>query len=110
MTTDNARPQDVGRSHSRKRSEGDAALIERWHAELRAILDRVISELQGSSRGKGLDGTELRELPSIAQSEALVRLGALASKELGAAIDPSPRTPQNAPGRPRARRADYGGA
>ena len=110
MLTDNDRPQDVGRRHSRKRSEGDSALIERWHAELRTVLERCILELAGTDRGNGLDGKPLpRDVPTIGQATDIVKLGTLVSRELGGAIDPAPAGRPEAAGRarPAPRRVKY---
>lgn len=106
---DNDRPQDVGRRHSRKRSEADSALIDRWQAELRLVLDRCIIELQGEAQPDGLHGPVPRKMPSIAVATDVVKLGALVSRELGGAIDPAPvgRAQTADKARPGRRRVPY---
>lgn len=102
MTAEMDRPQDVGRRHVRKRTGGDRALIERWHGELRTVLERCITELAGNDRGIGLDGKPLpRDVPTIGQATDLVKLGTLVSRELGGAIDPAPAGRPEAAGRAR---------
>jgi len=91
----NDRPQDVGRSHARKRpsasSTANAALIERWQAVERATLERVTVALEGRDNGKGLDGSAMpREYPSNSETAALIDLGVKIARDLGSAIDPHP--------------------
>ena len=93
MTTDNDRPQDVGRRHARKRAgtATSAALIERWHAVERMTLERVTVDLEGVDKGIGLDGKPMpREYPSDSRTAALVDLGVKLARDLGSDIDPEP--------------------
>jgi hypothetical protein len=109
MTADTDRPQDVGRSHSRKRAGGakDRALIERYQDTLRTWLGRTLDELDGAPAPAGLldepNGARPRTLPDVKQATALIDLAAKIARELGAAIDPDPLT-DGAPAPPRPRR------
>lgn len=89
MTSDNDRPQDVGRSHGRKGSRGsDDPLLARYQTVLRAELVRLLDDLEATTAALG-GGTVLR-YEKMRDREERVELAAKIAKELGSAIDPGP--------------------
>ena len=111
--TDNDRPQDVGRSHSRKRKGGaaDQALVTRYYASMRSWLTMLLDTLEGEPQPDGLHGPVPRKMPSTTEAGRLWDLATKLARELGAELIAGPDdAPPPAPARtaPRARRADYG--
>lgn len=117
MPDDTDRPQDVGRSHKRKGAPSPAtrALLEQWHATLRAELQAVIVELDGVTLEPGLfpeaaTGPVVKR-PNLADRARLVDLGIKVGNALGSAIDPAPNPAEGVagPGPRRRGKIDYGG-
>jgi hypothetical protein len=101
----NERPQDVGRSHTKRRRGEADPLLTRWQKVERDTLSRVVDELEGRDTGTGLDGSQLpREYPSTAATAALIDLGVKIARDLGSAIEPAP-VPEAAPSRPKVLRS-----
>src|SRR5690349_9377404 len=101
------RPQDVGRTHSRKRSaRPDDPLLARYQTVLRAELVRLLDDLEAVSAG--LDGSMILRYEKMRDREERVELAAKIAKELGSAIDAAPPTAESV-GRqlPRPRKVAY---
>jgi hypothetical protein len=103
------RPQDVCRSHARKRVRGaaDTALVERYQEALRTWLDRVVTELGGKPQPDGLLGPVPPNMPTTTEAGKLIELGGKIVAQLGNAIDTAPGTEQPEPPRRRSRNVDY---
>ena len=113
--TDNDRPQDVGRRHTRKRPDGPPdVLLERYQRTMRVWLTRLLDELDGAPPKPGLlddvDAAAVTVYPDPIAASKLWDLAIRLGRELGTAIDPSPPTTAasgSSGPRPR-KRVDYG--
>jgi len=88
---ENARPQDVGRSHKRRRipSAESLALLERYRAALRAELGETLAELRPTDpEGLGLVPSAK---PALSHRLKLWDLALKLARELGGDTDPPPR-------------------
>jgi hypothetical protein len=104
---DTDRPQDVGRSHSRKRAGGakDRALIERYQDTMRAELADLLAMLAPVPQDPGLGlVTVPPKRPDLATRSKIWDLAIKLGRELGAAIDPDPLTDGQTPVPPRRRK------
>jgi len=105
------RPQDVGRSHARKRGIAESdPLLARYQTVLRAELVRLLDDLEATESALG--GATILRYEKMRDREERVELAAKIARELGTAIDADSRPGPSTAGRraPRPRRADYGGA
>lgn len=108
--TDNDRPQDVGRRHSRKPRGGDAdPILARYQTVLRVELVRLLDELEATVNGLG--GTTMLAYDKLRDRAERVELASKIARELGSAIDPQPSgsfdSARTMTGRPRSRRVPY---
>lgn len=99
MMADNDRPQDVGRRHSRRKSEGGAdALVERYYATMRSELAELLDSLAPVPADPGLG---LVDMPpkrlSLAERARVWDLAIKLGRELGSRIDPMPPAVAAAP-------------
>ena len=110
MTTDNDRPQDVGRDRTPKRRRGIAEsdpLLARYQTVLRAELVRLLDDLEATT--SALDGGTILRYEKMRDREERVELAAKIARELGTAIDADTRPGPSTEGRraPRPRRVAY---
>ena len=111
--SDNDRPQDVGRSHERKRKGGeDDPLLVRYQATMRAELGDLLDSLAPIEQDEGLGLVKMPpKRPPLSERTKIWDLAIKLGKELGSAIDPrpmdAPLTPEGGRSKPRARRVAY---
>lgn len=113
MMTDNARPQDVGRDHGRKRSRGsDDPLLARYQQTMRVELADLLTSLEPVPQDQGLGMVTVPpKRPSLAERTKIWDLAIKLGRELGSAIDPTPTTGAAGAGSrgiPRPRKVSYG--
>lgn len=111
------RPQDVGRSHAKRRASPRRAdaLLDRYQAAMRAELERLLIELEPTKPAPGLGLVKERPKPlPIGERSKRWDLAIKLGRELGSALEgeASPAADADASGSDRRLprgRVDYGG-
>lgn len=94
--SDGDRPQDVGRSHARRRAAPDAAtaaMLDRYRAAMLDELGDTLDELRPGREQLTLDGGAQRIRPQLADRVKLWDLAIKLGRELAAAPDELPPEP-----------------